>query len=203
MLLEMPFRWIDPIAIDLPGSLDLRWHGVMYLVGSSAAYVVLRWLARERFLRLEPRTVAELIVALVLGVFLGGRVGYVLFYDLAATIRSPLQIIRVWEGGMSFHGGLLGGLIAAAWFARRRGVPFLNLGDALALAIPFGIFAVRLANFVNGELYGRVTTVDVPWAMRFPTDPVAGRLLGTAGLPMRAHAWRIHGRESRDVVGGP
>lgn len=92
---------------------------------------------------------------------------------------------------MSFHGGLLGVLVAGAWFARRHGVPYLNLGDALALGAPFGIFAVRLANFVNGELYGRVASADVPWAVRFPTDPVARRLLGTEELPMRAREERI------------
>lgn len=190
-LLEVPFPWIDPVAIELPGPLALRWYGLMYLVGFAAGYFVLRWLGREGFLRLTPRAVGDLVFALALGVFLGGRIGYVLIYDLPATLRQPLEILRVWEGGMSFHGGLLGVVIAAAWFARRHGVPYLNLGDALALGAPFGIFAVRLAKFVNGELYGRVTSVEVPWAMRFPTDPDARRLLGAEGLPMRAREERI------------
>ena len=190
-LLEVPFPWIDPVAIELPGPLDLRWYGVLYLVGFAAGYFVLRRLAREGFLRLKPEAVGDLIFALVLGVFLGGRIGYVLFYDLAATVRQPLEILRMWEGGMSFHGGLLGVSIAAAWFVRRHGLPYLNLGDALALGAPFGIFAVRLANFVNGELYGRVASADVPWAIRFPTDPVARRLLDAEGLPMRAREERI------------
>ena len=190
-LLELPFPWIDPVAIELPGPLALRWYGLMYLVGFAAGYLVLQRLAREGFLRLNPHAVGDLIFALFLGVFLGGRIGYVLFYDLPATLQHPLEILRVWEGGMSFHGGLLGVLIAAAWFARRRGVPYLNLGDALALGMPFGIVAVRLANFVNGELYGRVAPADVPWAVRFPTDPAALRLLGAAGLPMRAREERI------------
>ena len=190
-MLEVPFPWIDPVAVELPGPLAVRWYGLMYLVGFTVGYYVLRWLAREGFLRLTPQAVGDLIFALVLGVFLGGRFGYVLFYDLAATLRHPLEILRVWEGGMSFHGGLLGVLIASAWFARRHGVPYLNLGDALALGIPFGILAVRLANFVNGELYGRITSADVPWAMRFPTDPAALQLLAADGLPMRAREERI------------
>lgn len=190
-LLEVPFPWIDPVAIDLPGPVDLRWYGLMYVVGFTLGYFVVRRLAREGFLQLSPQAVGDLIFALVLGVFLGGRIGYVLFYDLPATLQHPLEILRVWEGGMSFHGGLLGVLIAAAWFARRHRVPYLNLGDSLALGIPFGIFAVRLANFVNGELYGRIASADVPWAMRFPTDPAALRLLGAERLPMRAREERI------------
>lgn len=185
-LIEIPFPRLDPVALDFPGPIDVRWYGLMYLVGFTIAFYVLRRLAREGFLRLDPDAVGDLITALVLGVLLGGRLGYILFYDFASFAQNPARILRVWEGGLSFHGGLLGVLIAAAWFARRRRVPYLNLGDGLALAVPFGIFAVRLANFVNGELYGRVAGSAVPWAMRFPTDPVALRLLGAEQLPLRA-----------------
>lgn len=189
--LELPFPWIDPVALELPGPLDLRWYGLMYGVGFAVAYVVLRRLARDGFLRLDPQRVGDLIFVLVLGVFLGGRAGYVIFYDLPAALRNPLEVLRVWEGGMSFHGGLLGVVIAAAWFARKHGVPYMNLGDSLALGAPFGIFAVRIANFINGELYGRVASPDVPWAVRFPTDPMGLRLIGAEGLPMRAREQRI------------
>lgn len=190
-LLELYFPWIDPVAVPLPGPLALRWYGLMYVVGFTAGYFVLRWLARQGYLRLSDQAVGDLVLALVLGVFLGGRIGYVLFYDLADTLQHPLDILRIWEGGMSFHGGLLGVLIATVWFARRHGISFLELGDALALGTPFGIFAVRVANFINGELYGRVASAEVPWAVRFPTDPVALRLIGAAGLPMRAREERI------------
>jgi len=190
-LLELRFPWIDPVLLDLPGPLDLRWYGLMYGVGFAFGYALLRRLARIGFLQLEPRAAGDLIVALALGVILGGRIGYVLFYDLAATLRNPAAILRVWEGGMSFHGGLLGVVIAAAYFARRRKVPFFNLGDSLALAVPLGIFAVRLANFINGELYGRVASASVPWAMRFPTDPAALALLDAQGLPLRMREERI------------
>lgn len=189
-LLEIPYPYIDPVALDLPGPIDVRWYGLMYLAGFAIAYFVLRWLARERFLRLDPDAVGDLITALVLGVILGGRLGYILFYDFGSFLENPLRIFRIWEGGMSFHGGLLGVLIAAAWFAHKHRVTYLNLGDGLALAIPFGIFAVRMANFVNGELYGRIASPDVPWAMRFPTDPVALRLLDAYG-PMRARELAI------------
>jgi phosphatidylglycerol:prolipoprotein diacylglycerol transferase len=189
-LLEIPYPRIDPVALDLPGPLDLRWYGLMYLVGFTIAYFVLRWLAREEYLRLDPDAVGDLITALVLGVILGGRIGYTLFYGFDKFLENPLWILRIWEGGMSFHGGLLGVLIAAWWFARKHRVPYLNLGDSLALAVPFGIFAVRIANFINGGLYGRVAGPDVPWAMRFPTDPVARDLLGAHGM-MRARELAI------------
>lgn len=185
LLLEISYPWIDPVAINLPGPIDVRWYGLMYLVGFTIAYFVLRWLARERFLALDPAAVGDLITALVLGVILGGRLGYILFYDFASFSANPLRILRIWEGGLSFHGGLIGVIIAAAWFARRHRVTFLNLTDSLALAVPFGILLVRFANFINGELYGRVASPSVPWAMRFPTDPVALQLLGADRLPLR------------------
>ena len=190
-LLEIPYPAVDPVALDLRGPIDVRWYGLMYLVGFAVAYFVLRWLARQEFLRLDADAVGDLITALVLGVILGGRLGYILFYDFQSFLDSPARILRIWEGGLSFHGGLLGVLIAAWWFARRHHVPYLNLGDGLALAVPFGIFAVRMANFVNGELYGRVASPEVPWGMRFPTDPIALRLLGADRLPMRARELAI------------
>lgn len=185
VLLEIRYPWIDPVALDLPGPIDVRWYGLMYLVGFTIAYFILRYLARERFLKLDPELIGDLITTLVLGVIFGARIGYILFYDFASFAANPLRILRIWEGGLSFHGGLAGVLIAAFWFMRRHGVTFLNLIDSLALAVPFGILLVRCANFVNGELYGRIASPEVPWAMRFPTDPVALQLLGADRLPLR------------------
>lgn len=185
VLLEIRYPWIDPVALPLPGPLDVRWYGLMYLVSFTIAYFLLRRLARDGFLKMDPDAVADLITALVLGVLLGARLGYILFYDFAAFAANPLRILRVWEGGLSFHGGLAGVLVASYWFVRKHRVPFVNLTDSMALAIPFGIFFVRMANFVNGELYGRVASPDVPWAMRFPTDPVALQLLGADRYGMR------------------
>lgn len=172
-LLEIPYPHIDPVALDLPGPLDVRWYGLGYLLGFGAGYLVLRALARRGFLRLEASAVGDLIFALILGVIIGGRIGYVLFYEFGGFAADPLSILKVWQGGLSFHGGLVGAVAAGAWFARRHHVSWLNVGDGLALGVCPGICAVRVANFINGELYGRVASESVPWAMRFPTDPVA------------------------------
>lgn len=190
-LLEIRYPWIDPVALDLPGGIDIRWYGLGYLVAFAAGYYILRALARRGFLRLEVDAIGDLVFALIIGTILGGRLGYILFYDFAEFAADPARIIRIWEGGLSFHGGLLGVLIAAWWFTRKHRVSFPHLGDGLALAVPAGIFAVRIANFINGELFGRPTASDVPWAMRFPTDPAALRLVGAEGLPMRARELAI------------
>jgi phosphatidylglycerol:prolipoprotein diacylglycerol transferase len=184
-LLEIPYPWIDPVALDLPGPLDLRWYGLAYLCAFLVGYLVLRRLATSGFLHLDPDAVGDLIFSLILGTILGGRIGYILFYDFAEFAANPARIVRVWEGGLSFHGGLVGVLIAAWWFTRQHRITFLHLADGMALAIPFGLFFGRLANFINGELFGRVAGRDVPWAMRFPTDPVAMRALGLERLPLR------------------
>ncbi|HEU4456396.1 MAG TPA: prolipoprotein diacylglyceryl transferase [Longimicrobium sp.] len=184
-LLEIPYPRIDPVALDLPGPLDVRWYGLGYLVAFAVGFLVLRRLARAGFFRVDPDTVGDLIFALVLGVILGGRVGYILFYDFASFAANPARIIRIWEGGLSFHGGMLGALAAGLYYARQQKTGFLNVGDALALGVTPGIFAVRVANFINGELYGRVAGPDVPWAMRFPTDPAAAQALGATGGSMR------------------
>ena len=178
-MLEIPYPHIDPVAIDLPGPLDVRWYGLGYLVAFWVGYLILRRLAQRRFLKLDPDAVGDLIFALMLGVILGGRLGYILFYDFPKFAQNPLSILRIWEGGLAFHGGLVGAVLAGAWFARKQGAPFLNVGDSLALGVCPGIFTVRVANFVNGELFWRVAGPGVPWAMRFPTDPRADELLGT------------------------
>jgi phosphatidylglycerol---prolipoprotein diacylglyceryl transferase len=185
VLLEIRYPWIDPVALELPGPLDVRWYGLAYLIAFIAGYAILRWLAREGFFRADPASVGDLVFALMLGTILGGRLGYIIFYDFAEFSANPARIIRIWEGGLSFHGGLLGVLLAAAWFAKRNGISFLNLGDSLALAVPLGLFLGRIANFINGELFGREASQNVPWAMRFPTDPIALRLLGAERVGIR------------------
>jgi phosphatidylglycerol:prolipoprotein diacylglycerol transferase len=178
LLAELGFPRIDPVALDLPGPVDVRWYGLAYVAGFFLGHRVLARLARAGYLPLKPQDAGDLVVHLVLGVILGGRLGFILFYDFARMAAEPSRILRIWEGGLAFHGGLIGAVVACALFARRHGIPFLRLGDALALAVPFGLLFGRIANFVNGELYGRVTGPEVPWAMRFPTDPAALRLLG-------------------------
>ncbi len=162
---------IDPVAVHL-GPLKVHWYGLMYLIGFAAAW----WLGRRR-LRLFPylnaQDLSDLVFYAALGVILGGRLGYILFYDFSAYLAEPLNILKIWQGGMSFHGGLLGVITAMALFARRRGRRFFEIADFTAPLIPLGLGAGRLGNFINGELWGRVT--DVPWAMVFP-DPRAGGL---------------------------
>lgn len=159
----------DPVAFQI-GPLAVRWYGLMYLAAFLQFYLLGRWRlahtwygARTGF---SAKDVEDLVFYGVLGVILGGRLGYVLFYKPAVYFADPLSIFKIWTGGMSFHGGLLGVIIALAVFARRRRVNYLDLGDFVAPLVPLGIAAVRFANYINGELWGRVTSL--PWGMVFP-----------------------------------
>lgn len=178
VLLELPYHFIDPVAIPLPGPVDVRWYGLGYVFGFTVGYFILRYLSRVGFLPLDEAGISDLIFGLIIGTILGARIGYILFYDFASFSQNPARIFRLWEGGLSFHGGLAGVVLASVWFVRKHRIDLVRLLDSLALGVPFGIFAVRVANFINGELYGRVTNEAVPWALRFPTDPVALQLLG-------------------------
>lgn len=187
---ELPFPAWDPVLIEI-GSLQIRWYGLMYVVGFIAGQTILVRLARARFFPLPEQRVGDLIFWLLFGVLLGGRLGYCLFYH-PEYFGDPGRLIAVWEGGLSFHGGLLGVILVCFLFARRHRVPAWRLADSLALATTPGILAVRCANFINGELYGRITDASVPWAMRFPTDPAALAALGVAeGGPMRDREHKI------------
>lgn len=177
-LLEIRYPWIDPVALELPAGLAVRWYGLSYMVAFTVAYFLMRYLARQKFVRIDPDAVGDLVFSVIIGLLLGARIGYILFYEPGVYLSDPTRIIRLWEGGLSFHGGLIGAVIGAWWFARSRGLSLIHVTDAMALAVPPGIFFVRMANFVNGELYGRVAGPDVPWAMRFPTDPRALELIG-------------------------
>lgn len=160
---------IDPVAIAI-GPLKIHWYGLMYLVGIGAAW----WLAKRRLAQFDPSwtrdTLSDLVFWCALGVIAGGRLGYVLFYDLASYIANPALVLRIWEGGMSFHGGFLGVLLAVLWFARKHKKPFWALMDFIAPLVPIGLGAGRIGNFINAELWGKAS--DVPWAMVFPTDPM-------------------------------
>jgi phosphatidylglycerol---prolipoprotein diacylglyceryl transferase len=183
--LVIPFPVINPVAIDigpLPfglGSLPLRWYALAYIGGFVAAWAYMRFIvARDAFWAKDQRRpsrlqVDDLIVYVAFGVILGGRLGHVLFYDFGHFLRHPLDVVMLWKGGMSFHGGFIGAAVGMALFARAEHLPLLTTGDICAIAAPIGLFLGRLANFIKPELWGRPT--DVPWAMVFP-DPAAGEL---------------------------
>jgi phosphatidylglycerol:prolipoprotein diacylglycerol transferase len=159
------------VAVHL-GPFALRWYGLGYLAAFIIAGWVLDRLGRAGFIALTKDAVSDLIGYLVLGVLVGGRLGYALFYERSLLLR-PLELAMIWTGGLSFHGGLIGVVAASGLFARRRGLQWRRLADALALAVPPGILLVRCANFINAELYGRLAPAWLPWGVRFPTDPVA------------------------------
>lgn len=161
----MTFPQIDPVLIHI-GPLAIRWYGLMYLFGFLAAYWLIRALARQRELPLDGDGAADLLFYCAVGVVAGGRLGYVLFYNPGWYLNHPLEAFAIWEGGMSFHGGLLGVVAATLLFCRRRGLPVLSIGDILVAAATVGLGLGRLGNFINGELWGRPT--DLPWGIVFP-----------------------------------
>jgi phosphatidylglycerol:prolipoprotein diacylglycerol transferase len=185
--LAIPFPAFDPIAVAI-GPLAIRWYALAYITG-----ILLGWVYARAILKSErawggPAPISlpdfdDFVLWITLGIILGGRIGYVLFYNLPFFIEHPLQIFELWTGGMSFHGGFAGSVIAVILFARGRKIPIMSLGDIICAVEPIGQFLGRMANFINGELWGRKT--DVPWAMVFPgagSDPRHPSQLYQAGL---------------------
>jgi phosphatidylglycerol:prolipoprotein diacylglycerol transferase len=163
----MQFPQIDPVAIQI-GPLGIRWYALAYIAG-----IVLGWRLMRRLAVAEPKVatpeqVDDFVTWATLGVILGGRLGYVLFYRPGHYLFHPLEALMVWQGGMSFHGGLLGVVVATVLFCRQQKISTLGFGDRVAIVAPIGLFFGRIANFINGELWGRAA--DVPWAMVFPGD---------------------------------
>jgi len=173
-VLLMWVHHLDPVALPLFGGLAIRWYGLAYLLGFLCGFLLLRQLARRGLWVLKPGQTGDFMAAAALfGVFLGGRIGYVLFYQLpeigwGGLLRDPLMVLRVWEGGMASHGGIAGLLVFTWVYARRHRVTWTGLGDGLCVVAPVGLLFGRLANFINGELYGRVAGDKVPWAVVFP-----------------------------------
>lgn len=162
---NMKYPHIDPVLIHL-GPVQLRWYGLMYILGFIVAYVIVVQISRRRKYDLSKTQIEDLFTYCIIGLIAGARLGYCFFYNLGFYLANPLKIFAVWEGGMSFHGGLIG-LILAGWlFSRLNQKSFLMLADLGAMAAPPGLFFGRIGNFINAELYGRVT--DVPWGMVFP-----------------------------------
>jgi len=156
---------IDPVAFEI-GPLAVRWYGLMYVVGFAVALVLGTARTRRKDSPVSPAQFQDLLVYVLLGLVLGARLGYMLFYNISWLIHDPLEIFKVWHGGMSFHGGLLGIVLAGFVFARRNDIHFMDLGDFVAPLAPPGLFAGRMGNFINAELLGRPS--DLPWAMVFP-----------------------------------
>ena len=181
-LLAIPFPAIDPVLISI-GPFAIRWYALAYIVGIVLGWRLVRRLVQRPGWKPTPEAIDDLVFYVTLGIILGGRIGYVLFYQPGHYLTQPLDMLAVWRGGMSFHGGLVGVLVATWLFARKQGYAFFELTDALAVATPIGLFLGRIANFINAELWGRVT--DMPWGVVFPTagpEPRHPSQLYEAGL---------------------
>lgn len=174
MLLALTFPQIDPVLVSVEifgREIALRWYALAYIAGLVLGWRYVAALCARPALwggtsPMEPRRAEDLLTWMVIGVILGGRLGFVLFYQPVHYLSNPAEILAVWRGGMSFHGGFLGVIAAVAGFAARNGIDAFRLGDAVAAAAPIGIFFGRIANFINGELWGRPTTM--PWGVVFP-----------------------------------
>jgi len=170
MSFVLPFPVFDPVAIQV-GPLAIRWYALAYVAGILLGWLFARQIVRRDRLwgsrqRPEARDIDDLVTWVTIGVVLGGRLGFVLIYNPAYYLNHPLEALMLWRGGMAFHGGLLGVIVAVVLFCRARGIAALPVLDVLAGVVPIGLFFGRIANFINGELWGRTTTV--PWGMVFP-----------------------------------
>lgn len=206
LLSLMAFPDIDPVIFAI-GPVQVRWYGLAYVVGILLGWRYARMLVSNERLwpaagpRMTPLDIDDFLLWATVGIVAGGRIGYILFYDFAAVSANPVRALEIWNGGMSFHGGLLGTLIAMLLFARSRGIPVFNLFDVVCAVVPVGLFFGRLANFINSELWGKLT--DMPWAVVFPTGgpfprhPTQLYEAGLEGLLLVAVlAWLIYRRQA-------
>ena len=209
MIFAIPFPAIDPVLISI-GPLAIRWYSLAYIAGILLGWRYIVSLTRQKPGMIDEPAIDDLIVWLVLGIILGGRLGYVLFYKPGYYLANPIEALYVWQGGMSFHGGAIGVILALAIFIRKRGIAFLPLADLVACAAPIGLFFGRFANFINGELFGRPS--DVAWAMVFPRGGPDARhpsqlyeafLEGLVLFFILAALWRFTGlRDRPGALGG-
>jgi phosphatidylglycerol:prolipoprotein diacylglycerol transferase len=170
--LAIAFPVFDPVAISL-GPIAIRWYALAYIGGIVLGWIYARALIKNERLWGGPAPISlaqmdDFILWVTVGIILGGRSGYVLFYNLPFFLQNPAAMFKLWEGGMSFHGGFMGCVVAVMWFARRNGISILSLGDIVTAVGPIGLFLGRLANFINSELWGRVTDASLPWGIVFP-----------------------------------
>jgi phosphatidylglycerol:prolipoprotein diacylglycerol transferase len=170
--LVIPYPQIDPVLVAI-GPLAIRWYALAYVAGLVFAWWLARRVAAQPPVVATSQQIDDFLFYAALGVILGGRLGYVLFYKPGFYLENPLKILSVWEGGMSFHGGLLGVTLAILWYAWRHKLELFAFADVIALATPIGLMLGRLANFINGELWGRPADPSLPWAMVFPQSGTA------------------------------
>jgi len=164
----IPYPKINPDIITI-GPFHVRWYGIMYVLGFLSGYFLIQKQKRSKEIGLQGQLVQELVFYLAVGLIVGARLGYLLFYQYLSFpyyLRNPLEILALWHGGMSFHGGLMGSVVAGWWFCRRKKMPFWAVADSVIVTAPVGLGLGRLGNFINGELFGRPT--ELPWAMVFP-----------------------------------
>lgn len=201
----LTFPQIDPVMIHL-GPLAVHWYGVAYVVGMLVGWQYAIWLAKRYVPTITKVQIDDFMMWALAGIIIGGRLGHVLFFQLDRYLADPLQIFMTWEGGMSFHGGMLGVTIAFILYCRKKNIPLLRFADIFSAITPIGLFLGRLANFINGELYGRVTNVS--WGMIFPYGGPLPRhpsqiyeafLEGLVLLAVLRIGWRI--AAVRDVPG--
>ncbi len=156
---------LDPVLLSL-GPFQIRYYGLFYVIGFLAAYFIVNYLARKKELPLSKDDVADFIIYTILGTVLGARLFYILFYNLPFYIENPFELIAIWHGGLSFHGGFIGAALAGFYFCKKKRIHFYDLADIMVIPVALGLALGRIGNFINGELYGRIT--DVSWAVKFP-----------------------------------
>jgi phosphatidylglycerol:prolipoprotein diacylglycerol transferase len=187
---QFPDLGLSPVALSI-GAFDLRWYSLAYLAGIFIGYWYLLKLLKEPGAPLARRHGDDLVFYAALGIILGGRLGYVLFYNLGQYLRDPIEILKLWDGGMSFHGGVIGTSLGILYFARKEKLSWLRVHDYVACCVPFGLFFGRLANFVNQELWGAAT--QVPWAVRFVELTADGAVLGPPRHPSQLYEAILEG----------
>ncbi len=159
--------WFNPVMFEI-GPVKAHWYGFMYALAFIFGYLFLNYSAIAGRMKLTSKQKDTLAVTVILGVLLGGRIGYIIFYNLTYYFTNPLKVLAVWEGGMSMHGGVIGVILGLIWFSRKYKVDFLKLGDTITTIVPVGVMLVRIGNFINGELYGRIAD---SYCFHFPSDP--------------------------------
>lgn len=187
---------LSPFVFRFSDSFAIHWYGLAYVLGFYLCYLVMRFLAKRGLSEIKPEQVADFITLVALfGVVLGGRIGYILLYGLSEYRDTPWEALKLWKGGMASHGGIAGIALFTLWYARRHKISWTGIGDTVVCGAPLGVMLGRLANFINGELFGRVTTV--PWAVKFPTELLHEDFVRQGGQPVSLPPGLMH---SPDII---